>query len=146
MHLTENMLEMAMDWMAAGREIAFATVIRAQGSSPRPVGSQLLIDEDGNFEGSVSGGCIEGAVVSEGMEAIALGKPRRLFFGVTSERDWEVGLACGGEVEIFVEPLSAHGELLAAQALLRDTRQPTCMVTDLASGEKFFIPTLPKSV
>lgn len=132
----ENILKIALDWMAAGREIAVATVIRAQGSSPRPVGSQLLIDEDGNFEGSVSGGCIEGTVVSEGMEVIALGMPRRLFFGVKSERDWDVGLACGGEVEIFVEPLSAHRELLVVLASLLAARQSICLVTDLASGEK----------
>lgn len=139
MHPSENMLETALEWMEAGREVAFATVIRAQGSSPRPVGSQLLIDEDGNFEGSVSGGCIEGAVVSKGMEAIALGKSSRLFFGVRSEQDWEVGLACGGEVEIFVEPLAAHQDLLTAQALSRAGRQPTCLVTDLATGEKILI-------
>lgn len=139
MYPAENILELALDWMDAGREIAFATVIAAQGSSPRPVGSQLLIDEDGNFEGSVSGGCIEGTVVAEGMEVIALGKPRRLFFGVATDRVWDVGLACGGEVEIFVEPLAAHRDLLVKLASLRKARQAACLVTDLTSGEKTLI-------
>ena len=139
MHPMENILERALDWLAAGREVAFATVIAAQGSSPRPVGSQLLIDEDGNFEGSISGGCIEGAVVSEGMEVIALGKARRLVFGATTDGVWDVGLACGGEVEIFIEPLAAHLEMLVKLASLRKARQPSCLITDLASGEKTLI-------
>lgn len=139
MHPSENILERALDWMEAGREIAFATVIAAQGSSPRPVGSQLLIDEDGNFEGSVSGGCIEGTVVAEGMEVIALGKPRRLLFGVAGDRAWDVGLACGGEVELFIEPLAGHRELLLKLNALRKARQAGCLVTNLTSGEKTLI-------
>ena len=88
-----------------GDAVALATVVSTWGSSPRPVGSQLAVDEDGRMVGSVSGGCIEGAVVSEAHEVIADGAPRLLQYGVTDELAWEVGLACGGRVEVFVERL-----------------------------------------
>jgi len=101
----EKVLEKAAEWRAAGRPVAIATVIETWGSSPRPVGSQLAIDADSNFVGSVSGGCIEGAVVHAGLESIADGKPRLLNFGVTDEMAWEVGLACGGKVSVYVEPV-----------------------------------------
>ncbi len=102
---SEDVLEQALEWKAAGKGVALATVVSTWGSSPRPVGSQLAVDEGGCFVGSVSGGCIEGAVVQEALEAIADGKLRRLSFGVTNDQAWEVGLACGGKVEIFVECL-----------------------------------------
>ncbi|HYC04738.1 MAG TPA: XdhC family protein [Azospirillaceae bacterium] len=90
-------------WRASGRKAALATVIATWGSSPRPVGSQMAVDGDGAMLGSVSGGCIEGAVVHEALKTIADGEPRLLSFGVTDEMAWEVGLACGGKVEIYVE-------------------------------------------
>ena len=99
----ENILERAQEWRAAGKGVAIATVVTTWGSSPRPVGSQLAITDDGAFIGSVSGGCIEGAVVGDGLKAIKDGKPRLLDFGVTNEQAWEVGLACGGKVKVFVE-------------------------------------------
>ena len=99
----ENILERAQAWRAAGKGVAIATVVTTWGSSPRPVGSQLAITDDGAFIGSVSGGCIEGAVVGDGLKAIKDGKPRLLDFGVTNEQAWEVGLACGGKVKVFVE-------------------------------------------
>lgn len=99
----ENILERAQEWRAAGKGVALATVVTTWGSSPRPVGSQLAITDDGAFIGSVSGGCIEGAVVGEGLKSIKDGKPRLLDFGVTNEQAWEVGLACGGKVKVFVE-------------------------------------------
>ncbi|WP_207478582.1 XdhC family protein [Arenibaculum pallidiluteum] len=89
----------------SGRKAALATVISTWGSSPRPVGSHLLVDETGAMQGSVSGGCIEGAVVHEAMKVMAEGEPRLLSFGVTDEMAWEVGLACGGRVDVYVEPL-----------------------------------------
>jgi xanthine/CO dehydrogenase XdhC/CoxF family maturation factor len=92
-------------WSNDGRKCALATVVATWGSSPRPVGSHLAIAENGDFAGSVSGGCIEGAVVEAGLEAIKTGKPRLLEYGVTNETAWEVGLACGGRIEVFVEPL-----------------------------------------
>lgn len=98
-------LATAADWHAAGRRVALATVVATWGSSPRPAGSRLVVDQDGRFEGSVSGGCIEGAVVREALAAIADGRPRLLEFGVSNEQAWEVGLACGGTVEVYVERL-----------------------------------------
>jgi xanthine/CO dehydrogenase XdhC/CoxF family maturation factor len=98
-------LTVAEDWVNAGKEIALATVIETWGSAPRPVGSQLVIDADGNFEGSVSGGCVEGAVISEAAEVIASGAPRMLEFGVADETAWRVGLSCGGRIKVFVERL-----------------------------------------
>jgi len=101
----DNVLEQAARWRAEGRKVALATVLSTWGSAPRPAGSQLALDEAGRFVGSVSGGCIEGAVVTEGLAAIADGKPRSLEFGVSNEEAWAVGLACGGQVRIYVEPV-----------------------------------------
>ena len=102
---SEDVLTQAAAWQAAGKAVALATVVTTWGSSPRPVGSQLAVDGEGTFIGSVSGGCIEGAVIREAMEAIGDGKPRLLDFGVTDTQAWEVGLACGGKVQVFVERL-----------------------------------------
>jgi xanthine/CO dehydrogenase XdhC/CoxF family maturation factor len=100
---TAEILEQAAKWREAGRGVALATVVSTWGSSPRPLGSKLAVDSDGAFIGSVSGGCVEGAVVTEALETIRDGKPRLLDFGVSNEQAWEVGLACGGKIEIFVE-------------------------------------------
>jgi xanthine/CO dehydrogenase XdhC/CoxF family maturation factor len=100
---TAEILEQAARWREAGRGVALATVVSTWGSSPRPLGSKLAVDSDGAFIGSVSGGCVEGAVVTEALETIRDGKPRLLDFGVSNEQAWEVGLACGGKIEIFVE-------------------------------------------
>jgi xanthine/CO dehydrogenase XdhC/CoxF family maturation factor len=99
-------LAVAEAWRAAGRNVALATVIETWGSAPRPVGSHLVIDEDGNFEGSVSGGCVEGAVVSEAVEVIGTGQPRVLSFGVADETAWRVGLSCGGRIRVYVEKVA----------------------------------------
>jgi xanthine/CO dehydrogenase XdhC/CoxF family maturation factor len=101
----EDVLKTALSWKEAGRDVAIATVTSTWGSSPRPAGSQLVVDGDGAMVGSVSGGCIEGAVVREALDAIADGKPRLLDFGVTNEQAWEVGLACGGKLQVYVERL-----------------------------------------
>ena len=98
-------LATALSWLDQGRQVARATVISTWGSSPRPVGSQMVVDADNNMVGSVSGGCIEGAVVHEGKQAMQSGKPKTLEFGVSDEQAWEVGLACGGTVHVYVEPL-----------------------------------------
>jgi xanthine/CO dehydrogenase XdhC/CoxF family maturation factor len=98
-------LSEARRWLGEGRKAALATVIETWGSAPQPVGSQLVIDEEGNFIGSVSGGCVEGAVVTEALDVIAAGKPKILAFGVADETAWEVGLACGGKIRVYVEPL-----------------------------------------
>ncbi len=96
-------LEIAESWMKAGREVAIATVVETWGSAPRAVGSHLVIDEDGNFEGSVSGGCVEGAVIADAMDVIASGEPKMLEFGVADETAWQVGLSCGGRIRVYVE-------------------------------------------
>jgi xanthine/CO dehydrogenase XdhC/CoxF family maturation factor len=99
----EDILAQAAQWRASGKQVALATVVSTWGSSPRPTGSQLAVDADGNFVGSVSGGCIEGAVIKEAQNAIATGRPKLLDFGVTNEQAWDVGLACGGKIQVFVE-------------------------------------------
>lgn len=99
----DDVLSTVASWRAQGRQAALATVVSTWGSSPRPVGSQLGIDGDGNLVGSVSGGCIEGAVAKEALDAMRDGEPRMLEFGVSNEQAWEVGLACGGTVRVFVE-------------------------------------------
>tara|TARA_A100001037_G_scaffold285665_1_gene293229 strand:+ start:5220 stop:5561 length:342 start_codon:yes stop_codon:yes gene_type:complete len=101
----EDVLGQAAEWKSDGVDVALATVVTTWGSSPRPVGSQIAVHGDGKFVGSVSGGCIEGAVVMEALKAIKDGQPRLLDFGVTNEEAWEVGLACGGKVQVYVEKL-----------------------------------------
>ena len=102
----DDILKAAEDWARAGRGVAIATVVETWGSAPRPVGSHLVIDADGNFLGSVSGGCVEGAVVSEALEVIETGKARTLSFGVADDTAWRVGLSCGGKIAVFVEPVT----------------------------------------
>ena len=100
-----DVLTHAVQWLDEGRQVALATVISTWGSSPRPVGSQLAVDQDNNMIGSVSGGCIEGAVVAEAQDIMAGAPPKVLEFGVSNEQAWEVGLACGGTIRVFVERL-----------------------------------------
>ena len=103
MNDNQEILDQAEQWKKAGKGVALATVVTTWGSSPRPVGSKLVVDDDGEFLGSVSGGCVEGAVIGEAQNAIKDGKPRLLSFGVSNEQAWEVGLACGGKIQVFVE-------------------------------------------
>jgi xanthine/CO dehydrogenase XdhC/CoxF family maturation factor len=98
-----DILQQAEAWKRAGRAVALATVVETWGSAPRPVGSHLVIDEEGNFLGSVSGGCVEGAVITDALEVIGDGKPRMLEFGVADETAWRVGLSCGGRIKVYVE-------------------------------------------
>ena len=103
---TSDILATAAAWRAEGEEVALATVTQTWGSSPRPAGSQLAVTRSGKMAGSVSGGCIEGAVADIGMEVLDSGVPRLMDFGVTDERAWEVGLACGGKLKVFVEKMA----------------------------------------
>lgn len=96
-------LEIAGQWLDSGRKVAIATVIETWGSAPQPVGSQLVVDADGNFEGAVSGGCVEGEVITEAQGLIASGGHKILSFGVADETAWKVGLACGGKIRVLVE-------------------------------------------
>jgi xanthine/CO dehydrogenase XdhC/CoxF family maturation factor len=107
MHETDDILATARHWCQAGEAVALATVVRTWGSSPRPNGSQLAVTRSGRMAGSVSGGCIEGAVAEAALRTLVTRQPELLSFGVTNERAWEVGLACGGQVSVFVEPVLA---------------------------------------
>ncbi len=102
----QDVLEAAARWRREGRGVALATVVETWGSAPRPVGSHLAIDENGLFMGSVSGGCVEGAVVSEAADVIADGKARLIEFGVADETAWQVGLSCGGRISVYVEKVA----------------------------------------
>ena len=99
----EKILEEAKDWLEAKRSVVLATVIQTWGSSPRQVGSRMIVNDKGDFSGSVSGGCIEGEVIAEAIATIQDGNSRLLDFGVTNDQAWAAGLACGGAIQIFVE-------------------------------------------
>lgn len=102
----DDVLRQLADWQDRGRKVALATVVSTWGSSPRPVGSQLGINDQGEMIGSVSGGCIEGAVVKEALDVMAGAPPRLLDFGISNEQAWEVGLACGGKLEVYIEAIA----------------------------------------
>lgn len=102
----DDVLETARQWLDEGRRVALATVVTTWGSSPRPVGSQCAIDDQGNFTGSVSGGCVEGAVITRARQVIEDAQPVVLEFGVSNDEAWEVGLACGGRIEVRVEAIT----------------------------------------
>lgn len=101
----DDILREAQAWKEAGRAVALATVVETWGSAPRPVGSHLVIDAEGVFLGSVSGGCVEGDVVTEALDVIDTGEPRLLEFGVADDMAWKAGLSCGGRIRVFVERL-----------------------------------------
>ena len=102
----EKILEEAKDWLIAKRKVVLATVIQTWGSSPRPIGSRMIINDKGDFSGSVTGGCVETSVVQESLELIKKEKPfKKIEFKVSNESAWEVGLACGGEIAIFLEQI-----------------------------------------
>jgi xanthine/CO dehydrogenase XdhC/CoxF family maturation factor len=101
----DDILKAAQDWQAGGHGVALATVVETWGSAPRPAGSHLVINDDGTFLGSVSGGCVEGAVVTEALDVIESGTPRLLEFGVADETAWQVGLSCGGTIRVYVEKI-----------------------------------------
>ena len=118
-------------WLAEGQRIALATVVQAEGPSPRPVGAHMAMTDAGQMAGSVSGGCVEGAVYQEAQEVLDEGKPRRLRYGVVDEGGWEVGLACGGTIEVYVEPLAPiHRQLLTAL----EAGETVALVTRLDGG------------
>ena len=128
--------KIALDWHRAGRSVAVATVVETWGSAPRPVGSQLVIDADGGMEGSVSGGCVEGAVIVEALEALEDGKPRLLDYGVSDDEAFAVGLACGGRIRVLVEPVGSALPVDVLEDLVarRDRAEPVAYVTDLQDG------------
>jgi xanthine dehydrogenase accessory factor len=130
-------LTSACAWMEGNHPFAIATVTRTWGSAPRPVGSQMVVRNDGAFTGSVSGGCVEGAVIGEAQAALADGRPRNLSFGISNEDAWAVGLACGGTIEINVTPIlhPRARETLSDLERARETHQAIVLATDLESGD-----------
>lgn len=101
----DEVFDALRDWHAEGRALALATLVDAAGSAPRPIGAKLLVADDGRIAGSVSGGCVEGAVVEQAAEAMRDGRSRLLHYGISDEVSWDVGLTCGGEIDVFLEPL-----------------------------------------
>lgn len=130
--------ELALDWHRAGRGAALATVIETWGSAPRPTGSQLAVSGAGEMAGSVSGGCVEGAVVEEAMAALADGRSRVLSFGVSDDDAFAVGLACGGTIRVLVEPVGAGPPeaMLAELVAARAARRPLACVVNLTDWSR----------
>jgi xanthine dehydrogenase accessory factor len=128
----DHIPELALDWFRAGRGAVLATVLETWGSAPRVAGSQMVVDEAGVMMGSVSGGCVEGAVVAEAVAALAGGGPRVLTYGVSDEDAFAVGLACGGTIRVLVQPVVSEG-LLADLVAARAVPRPVAVVTDLDS-------------
>lgn len=130
--------EIALDWHRSGRGAALATVIETWGSAPRPVGSQLVVSGAGEMMGSVSGGCVEGAVVEEAQAALSDGAPRLLTFGVSDEDAFAVGLACGGTIRVLVEPVGAAlpEAMLADIVAARACRRALAYAVDLESWDR----------
>ncbi|MDJ0640001.1 MAG: XdhC family protein [Paracoccaceae bacterium] len=145
-----NIPETALTWVRDGRRVALATVVKTWGSAPRPVGSQLVIDADMAFEGSVSGGCVEGAVIHEAVEAMGDGTCRVLSFGVSDDTAFEVGLACGGQIEVMVEPVgTGQGPSiteLEALVTARAAREPVVWQVDLTDWSRTLLPRDPGDV
>ena len=127
-----EVLDELNEWIGGGEEIAIATVIETWGSSPRPLGSKMLVTRSGKMAGSVSNGCIEGAVFEEAQKVLMSGAPKVAAFGVADDAAFEVGLACGGHIEVFVQPLGrAHRQLVGM--LNRD--ESATLRTNLSTGE-----------
>jgi xanthine dehydrogenase accessory factor len=133
-------LQAARDWIGAEGRVALATVVGTWGSAPVPVGGQMVMAPDGRFEGSVSGGCVEGEVIAEAESILTDGKPKTLSFGVADDTAWQVGLPCGGEIKVFVERLdAADGLQLVDRALdARTNRRGILVKTRLDSGRREF--------
>ena len=134
----EHAPETALEWHRSGTGAALATVVQTWGSAPRRTGSQLVVGGDGRIEGSVSGGCVEGAVVVEAQEALQGGRHRLLEFGVSDEDAFAVGLACGGTIKVLVEPVgSALPEALLAELVeARANRTPVAYEVNLTTGAR----------
>ncbi len=124
-----DVLEHLERWRQAGQPLAVATVVRTWGSAPRPIGSKMIVTAGGEIAGSVSAGCVEGAVIDEATTALKSGQPRLLHYGVADDDAWEVGLACGGEIDIFVEPFSALDGVYETITTNLDARQPMAVVS-----------------
>ncbi|WP_138423979.1 XdhC family protein [Maritimibacter alexandrii] len=134
----DDIPEVALDWHRAGKGAVLATVVQTWGSAPRPVGSQLAVSGTGEIQGSVSGGCVEGAVIVEALEAVEDGKSRLLTFGVSDDEAFAVGLACGGTIRVLVEPVgqAVSEEVLADLVDKRAARRPVGYVVNTGTWER----------
>jgi xanthine dehydrogenase accessory factor len=137
---THDVLRAARTWIEKDGRVALATVVGTWGSAPVPIGGQLAIAEDGRFEGSVSGGCVEGEVIAEAEDIFADGKPKTLAFGVADETAWQVGLPCGGQIKVFLERLDKEsgGDFIARAIDARSSRRGLLVKTRLADGQREF--------
>ncbi|TVP71259.1 MAG: XdhC/CoxI family protein [Rhodobacteraceae bacterium] len=140
-HNLDQIPETALRWHEAGKGAAIATVVSTWGSAPRAAGSQMVVSRAGDMVGSVSGGCVEAAVVSAAQDTLDDGQPRLLGFGVADETAFAVGLACGGRIEVLVEPIGVHApaiapSLLSALVAARAARRPVACRTDLETWER----------
>ncbi len=126
----------ALEWIDAGKQVSIATVTRTWGSAPRPAGSQMVVRDDGAFTGSVSGGCVENAVIEEALNAIADGKIRNQEFGVSNEQAWSVGLACGGTIHVHVAPITTDEKKTMLRSIEQAAEESRSVVlaSDLESG------------
>lgn len=142
MQTTETAPERALHWHRSGKGAALATVIETWGSAPRRVGAQLVVSGEGDMEGSVSGGCVEGAVVIEALEALEQGQSRILEYGVSDGDAFAVGLACGGTIRVLVEPIgpAIPEEMLADLCAARASRRPVAYVVDTESWSRRLDP------
>ena len=134
-----DVLSAARNWLARDGRVAIATVVDTWGSAPVPIGGQMAVAADGNFQGSVSGGCIEGEIIMEAEDILASGQPKRLTFGVADETAWRAGLPCGGKVQVFVERIDAEdggADLLDRAVAAGETRRGLVVRTHLADGRK----------
>ena len=129
-------------WLKEKRRVALATVISTWGSSPRPVGGQMAIDENGEIIGSVSGGCIEGAVISEGIDSIKDGKSRIKDYGISNDMAWEVGLACGGELKVLIQPLNLEDEIVYSIVDSIKKRKTVKLKIDCSNGDRIIDNTI----
>lgn len=137
----DNIPELALEWYRAGRGVVLATVVETWGSAPRPAGSQLVIAADGEMAGSVSAGCVEGAVIVAAQDALLDGTARMLEFGVSDDQAFATGLACGGEIKVMIEPVGAvfPEPLLAELVAARADRVPMAYVVDLRDQSRSLV-------
>jgi xanthine dehydrogenase accessory factor len=138
-----HILGIAQEWAHSGHAVAIGTVVKTWGSAPRPAGSVIAIRDDGAFEGSVSGGCVEGEVIARAQETIASGRSQRLEFGIADELAWSVGLACGGKIEIYLEALGgqfSHDGLATIMTAYGKSQAVVRAVTLHGIQEKLVIP------
>ena len=146
MNDVDDILTPTSIWLQQRRRIALATVISTWGSSPRPVGGQMAIDEKGEIIGSVSGGCIEGSVISEGINSINDGKSRIKDYGISNDMAWEVGLACGGEIKVLIQPLDLEDKIVYSVVDKIKRREIVKLRIDCSTGFKKIDDTLENQI